>query len=199
MAARDLFLVRHGETEWSRNGRHTSLTDLSLLADGRRRAELLGRRLAGERFDAAFTSPLQRARETAAAAGFPDASVEPLLSEWDYGEYEGLTTAQIHESRPDWNLWRDGCPGGESPAAVLDRARRCLERVFELPDARAVIAFSHGHFSRALAIAFLDWPAATGAGLALDTAAISVLRRSDGGRLLQLWNSLEHLPGELRS
>lgn len=199
MAARDLFLVRHGETEWSRAGRHTSRTDLPLLPDGVRRAELLRVRLAGERFDAAFTSPLQRARETARLAGFSEATVEPLLTEWDYGEYEGVTTAQVRETRPDWDLWRDGCLGGESPAAVLDRARRCLERVFQPQQAGAVIAFSHGHFIRALAVAFLDWPAATGAGLALDTAAVSVLRSSERGRLLQLWNSLEHLPGELRA
>lgn len=198
MADTDLFLVRHGETEWSRDRRHTSRTDLPLLPAGLERAEHLRRRLAGERFGAAFTSPLRRARETARLAGFPEATVEPLLREWDYGEYEGVTSAQVRQSRPQWDLWRDGCPGGESPQAVLERARHCLQRLLDAASEGAVIAFSHGHFIRALALAFLDWPAPSGAGLALDTAAVCVLRSSDRDRLLQLWNSLEHLPGEVR-
>jgi broad specificity phosphatase PhoE len=121
--------------------------------------------------------------------------VEPLLKEWDYGEYEGITTVQIHARRPDWNLWRDGCPGGESVGQVRHRAELFLER--GLANASGpVIAFSHGHFLRILALVFLDLPDGAGERLSLETASVSVLREGERGRLLQLWNDIGHLPGE---
>src|SRR5205807_4736011 len=122
--------------------------------------------------------PLQRARRTAELAGYPDPVPEPLLMEWDYGDYEGITSREIHAQDPDWDLWRDGCPGGESVEDVRGRAARFLQLLEEQPP-RAVIVFSHGHFLRMLAIVFLDLPLPAGARLNLDTAAISVLRESN--------------------
>ena len=159
---------------------------------GEARAGSLGQRLQGIPFDAAFSSPLRRARDTARLAGFPDAVLTDLLREWDYGDYEGLTSVQIHETVPSWDLWAGGCPGGETPTEVIARARRFLD---QLPAAATrVIAFSHGHFIRAIALAFLGLPAAAGARLALDTAALSVLRAGDRGGVVQLWNDVGHLP-----
>lgn len=114
--------------------------------------------------------------------------------EWNYGDYEGITSSAIHAQRPDWDLWRDGCPGGDSPTNVRDRAARFIEELRDRAPA-AVIAFSHGHFLRMLAIVFLDLPLPAGGRLNLDTAAISVLRENDRGQLLQLWNDTGHLPG----
>ena len=189
----DLFTVRHGETEWSQTGRHTGLTDIPLLPEGEERARSLRARLAGERFAAVYSSPLQRATRTAELAGFPDPAADPLLVEWDYGDYEGITTKQIRERRPDWDLWRDGCPGGESIEAVRTRAARFLEKLDGLAEGN-VLAFSHGHFLRVLALVFLDLPDGAGARLSLETAAVSVLRRGDEGRTLELWNDTGHLP-----
>ena len=145
-----LTVVRHGETQWSLAGRHTGCrTDLPLTDAGRAAAAALAPRLAGTTFALVLTSPLQRARTTAALAGFPDAIVDADLAEWDYGDDEGLTRAEILERSPGWSLWRDGCPGGESPDAVAARLDRVVARV------RAVegdaIAFAHGHSLRSLA------------------------------------------------
>jgi probable phosphoglycerate mutase len=140
-----------------------------------------------------YSSPLKRARLTARLAGFPEPAVTPLLMEWDYGDYEGVTTHEIREKRPDWDLWRDGCPGGESPEQVLGRARAFIAEALRRPG--NVIAFSHGHFLRAIAIAFLDLQAAAGNRLGLDTAALSILRAGERGHLLELWNDTGHLPG----
>lgn len=125
---------------------------------------------------------------TAQLAGFPSPTRTPLLSEFDYGEYEGRTTKEILAQRPDWQLWRDGCPGGESPQQVLDRARRFLAEATSHAE-RAVLAFSHGHMIRALAIAFLELPLEYAARLNLETAALSILRAGERGNVLQLWNS----------
>jgi broad specificity phosphatase PhoE len=119
---------------------------------------------------------------------------EPLLVEWDYGDYDGITTSQIREQRPDWDLWRDGCPNGESVQQVRGRARRFLEKLDGVSEGR-VISFSHGHFLRVLALVFLDLPDYAGARLNLETAALSVLRWGEQGRLLELWNDTGHLPG----
>jgi broad specificity phosphatase PhoE len=191
----DVFTVRHGETEWSKAGRHTGLTDIPLLPEGEARALSLGPRLAGERFVRAYSSPLQRALQTARLAGFTGPIPEPLLVEWNYGDYEGITSKEIRLQRPDWDLWRDGCPNGETIAEVRARATRFLEKLADLAEG-AVILFSHGHFLRVLALQFLDLPDAAGARLNLETAAVSVLRREGQGGLLELWNDTGHLPGQ---
>lgn len=130
---------------------------------------------------------------TAELAGFPDPIPEPLIVEWDYGDYDGITSKQIHEQRPDWDLWHDGCPNGESVDQVRARASRFLAKLDDLAEGD-VIVFSHGHFLRVLALVFLDLPDSAGARLNLDTAALSVLRRDAGKASLQLWNDTGHLP-----
>jgi probable phosphoglycerate mutase len=131
---------------------------------------------------------MQRAQRTAALAGFPDYHVTKLLQEYDYGEYEGITTAEIKKARPDWELFRDGCPGGEAPAQVYERARRFVELVEERREG-TVIAFAHGHILRTVAAAWLHEPVLLAARLSLDTAALCLLREGDRGRVMQLWNS----------
>ena len=182
----DLYLVRHGATEWSGNGRHTSRTDLPLLPEGRDAAARVGERLAPLRFTAAFSSDMSRATETAALAGFPDAQATPLLREFDYGEYEGVTTEDITRRRPGWSIYRDGCPGGETPAQVYARAQAFIRLLDGLGG--DVVAFSHGHVLRALACAWTGLPITAGARFALDTATISILRDGDRGRVVQEWN-----------
>jgi broad specificity phosphatase PhoE len=181
----DLYLVRHGATEWSESGRHTARTDLPLTPEGEEEARQLGRRLAHLSVTAVFTSDLQRARRTAELAGFPDARVTPLLREYDYGDYEGLTTVEIRRARQGWELFHDGCPGGETPEQVYARAAAFLEL---LPEEGTVLAFSHGHFLRALATAWTDLGIRVATRLALDTGSISMLRDGDHGRVVQRWN-----------
>lgn len=186
-AMNELWVVRHGETEWSRAARHTSTTDLPLLPAGEVVARTLFARLAGDPFDLVLTSPRLRARQTAALAGFPDALVEPDLAEWDYGAYEGLTTPQIHESAPGWTVWTHGGLGGESPAEVTLRLDRVIER------ARAtggrVLCFSHGHALRALAARWMGQPITLGRSFALDTATVSVLGYDRTTPVVVRWNS----------
>lgn len=180
-------VVRHGETEWSASGRHTSHTDLDLTEEGRRRARGLAPVLAAGQFSRVLTSPLKRARETCEIAGFGDrAEVRDELHEWDYGEYEGLTTPEIRSRRPDWSLWRDGCPGGESPDQVGARADRVLAE-FEHVDGD-VLAFAHGHILRVLAARWVEWPVAGGARLALSAGAISVFGYERETHVLTRWN-----------
>lgn len=169
-----LWLVRHGETEWSAAGKHTGGTDVPLTDEGRAAAEHLVTTLASHDFALVLTSPMARARDTCTLAGLGErAEVDPDLREWDYGDYEGLTTAAIRESRPAWNVFADGCPGGESPAQVAARADRVIARVRGI-DGDA-IAFSHGHLLRVLAARWVGLPPQAGAHLALATASISVL------------------------
>ena len=186
MGSLDLYLARHGETEWSKSGRHTGRTDLPLLPEGEARAAQLRPRLQGIRFHRVYTSPLVRARRTAELAGFPDATPDDLLLEYDYGEYEGLTSAQIHESRPGWELYRDGCPGGETPSQVYERARRFIAEAER--DQGAVLAFAHGHILRAIGAAFLEQPVVFAARLWLDTAALSFVQDGAKGRIVGFWN-----------
>jgi probable phosphoglycerate mutase len=183
-----VFCIRHGETEWSLNGRHTGVTDIPLTDNGRRLAERLRPALARERFDLVLVSPLQRARETCALAGLADqAVVEPGLMEWNYGDYEGLTPAQIRQSRPDWLVFRDGCPGGETPEQVGARADQVIAR------ARAasgdVALFAHGHILRVLGARWIGLEPSGGARLLLDTGTICVLGYYREAPAIHEWNA----------
>jgi broad specificity phosphatase PhoE len=185
--AREIVLVRHAETEWSRDGRHTGRIDIPLTERGRAAAKTLPERLRSWRFELVLVSPSRRARETCELAGL-DARAQPReeLLEWDYGDYEGLTTAQIREHQPDWNLWRDGCPGGESAADVGARADRAIAEASAVEGAVAV--FSHGHTLRVLGARWIELPPADGARLGLSTGAISVLGYERATAVLDRWN-----------
>jgi broad specificity phosphatase PhoE len=187
-----LWLVRHGETEWSASGRHTSHTDVPLTARGRARATDLRARLAGIEFDLVLSSPLGRARETCALAGFGErAQIAEDLREWDYGSGEGLTTAQIREISPGWTVWSGDLPGSEPAAAVGARADRVIARA---RDGRRTLAFSHGHVSRVIGARWIDLPVSGGARLQLDTAAVSVLGWERDCPVLHRWNDTGPLP-----
>jgi broad specificity phosphatase PhoE len=182
-----LFIVRHGETEWSRSGQHTGRTDLPLTDHGIEQGEVVGRKLAGESFELVLCSPLTRARETCRLAGFADAAeIDANLREWDYGEYEGLTTPQIREQRPGWWLWRDGCPGGESPDEVGARLDRVLERFAGVDG--DVLAFAHGHSLRVLTARWLGFEAADGAHFQLAAAAVGVLGHERDAATIDRWS-----------
>jgi broad specificity phosphatase PhoE len=186
-AEREVVLVRHAETEWTISGRHTGRTDLPLTDGGRAAARLLTERLRAWRFGLVLVSPLRRARETCELAGLGGvARVCGDLREWDYGEYEGLTTAEIHASRPDWNLWRDGCPGGESAADVGERADRVIAETASAE--HPVAAFSHGHMLRVLGARWIALDPAEGARLGLSTGAICVLGHERQTAILSRWN-----------
>ncbi|MDA8288014.1 MAG: histidine phosphatase family protein [Actinomycetota bacterium] len=187
-----LWLVRHGSTEWSRSGRHTGRTDIDLDATGREQAKALGERLAEQDFAVVLTSPLKRARQTCELAGLGDvAEVDEQLAEWDYGDYEGRTTAEIRTTRPGWQLFRDGCPHGEVAAAVGARADRVLERLARDPRCRGAeaVCFSHGHLLRVLAARWLGLPPEDAQLVALDTASISILGYEHEWRVVERWNS----------
>jgi broad specificity phosphatase PhoE len=187
----EIVLVRHGETEWSRSGQHTSRTDLPLIEEGRERAEALAPLLARWDFSLVLTSPLRRARETCELAGFADRAVIcEDLREWDYGDYEGLTTPQIRERRPDWSLWRDGCPNGEQPDEVGARADRGLERLRS--GGGNALAFAHGHIFRVIAARWIELPASGGGRLALRAGAMCVIGFERDTQVIQLWNDAPH-------
>lgn len=188
----ELWLVRHGETEWSAAGRHTGHTDIPLTETGRVAAQQLRARLAGTTFVRVLTSPLARARETCALAGFGDISESvPDLREWDYGDDEGLTTAAIREQRPGWTVW-NGPQGGESVEAIGLRADRLIADV--LRSEGRVLAFSHGHLSRVLGARWIGLAATHGAHLRLDTAAICILGWERETPVLKLWNDTAGSP-----
>jgi probable phosphoglycerate mutase len=184
----EVVLARHGETEWSRAKRHTGRTDVPLTQEGRAQAEALAPRLAGRDFALVLSSPLSRALDTCRLAGLGDrAETDADLEEWDYGEYDGITSVEIRESRPDWSLWRDGCPNGESPAEVGARADRVLARLAEL-DGDAIL-FAHGHVLRVLAARWLELEPVDGSKLALDVATLSVLgHEHETSRVIRAWN-----------
>jgi probable phosphoglycerate mutase len=188
-----VYLARHGETAWTLSGQHTGLTDLPLTKRGEQDACRLGERLRGLTFTEVLTSPLQRARRTGELAGFPTAEVDPELVEWDYGRYEGLKTADIHKARPDWELFRDGCPGGESPAAVGARADRVIGRLRATPG--DVLLFSSGHFLRVLAARWVGLDADAGRRLFLGTSALSVMGYEHNATqpVIRLWNDVRHV------
>jgi broad specificity phosphatase PhoE len=189
-----LYLARHGETAWSLSGQHTGLTDLPLTERGQRNARQLGERLKGLTFARVFTSPLQRAARTCELAGFGGAAeVEPGLLEWDYGKYEGRTTADIHRERPGWYIFRDGCPGGESPEQVGGRADRVVSRVRAVQG--DVLLFSSGHFLRVLAARWLGLPPGAGRYFLLSTASLSALgyEHNRSQPAIRLWDDTRHV------
>jgi len=186
-----LVVVRHGATEWSENGRHTSTTDLPLLPEGRERASELRRAFARTTFARVLCSPLLRARETCELAGFGDRmEICPDLTEWNYGDYEGLTSPQIHERDPDWNLWRDGCPGGESPAEMATRVDKVIAlAVGSAENVGDTIAFAHGHVLRVLTARWVDLEARGGERFALAPAGIAKLGHEHATRVIERWNT----------
>lgn len=189
-----VYLARHGETAWSISGQHTGLTDIPLTKRGEKNARSLGRRLAGIEFAHVFYSPLERARRTCELAGFMDgAKMDRDLVEWDYGAYEGKTSDEIHAQRPDWKLFRDGCPGGESVAQVGARADRVVARVRALDS--NVLLFSSGHFLRVLAARWCGLDASAGCYLFLSTASLSVVGYEHGkdDPVVRLWNDDRHV------
>jgi broad specificity phosphatase PhoE len=187
MAAAEVVLVRHGETDWSRSGRHTGVTDLPLTSEGRRQAEALRERLAGRRFALVLSSPLSRALDTCRLAGLGESvQLRDDLREWDYGEYEGKTTAEIRQSSPGWYLFDDGCPGGEDAAAVGARVDRVIAEARSCGGDAAL--FGHGHCLRVLAARWLELPAARGGSFGLSTATLSVLGYEHSRPAFRLWN-----------
>jgi broad specificity phosphatase PhoE len=184
--ADEVWLLRHAETEWSRTGKHTGRTDIPLTDKGREVASSLRARLQGHGFALVLCSPLSRARETAQLAGLEPSALNDDLLEWDYGEYEGLTTPEIREHRPDWYLWRDGAPGGESPDDVAARCDRAIAELRSVEGDVAVVA--HGHILRALAARWVDAPVALGGNLHLGTGSISVLAYEREVAVISRWN-----------
>jgi broad specificity phosphatase PhoE len=183
----ELCLIRHGETEWSSSGRHTGRTEIPLTSAGEKHAAWLSTRLGAIKFTHVFTSPRGRAMRTCELAGLSaTAVIEPDLAEWDYGDYEGLRTAEILKARSGWNLFLDGCPNGESPLQVSERADRLLGRLRALDG--NVALFSHGHFGRVLGTRWVGLPVADADRLQLDTASLSILGEEHGIAVIKLWN-----------
>lgn len=184
----ELWLVRHGETEWAASGRHTSRTDVELTDRGREQAGALAEALRGVDFGLVLSSPRIRALDTARLSGFADrVTVDPDLAEWDYGRYEGLTTEEIRRDVPGWTIWTGGAPGGESEAEVAARADRVIARALSTGIQRAIL-FSHGHMLRVVAARWLGQDASCGGWFALEVATISVLGWEHGGRVIDRWN-----------
>jgi broad specificity phosphatase PhoE len=186
-ALQEIWLVRHAETEWSRSGRHTGRTDVPLTDPGRERARELGARLRDRSFSLVLTSPLARARDTADLAGLGARSqVREDLLEWDYGEYEGITTREIRETRPEWYLWTDGVPGGETAEEVGARCDRIVEEILGVDGDVAI--FAHGHILRALGARWVEEPVSFGGRLYLTTGSLSTLGFEREVRVIRLWN-----------
>lgn len=187
-----IWLFRHGETDWSKTGKHTGRTDLRLNRDGETRARAIGRRLAGRPFALVLSSPLIRAVETCRLAGYEDGAVlDDDLMEWDYGDYEGRRTVDIQEERPGWVIWRDGVPGGETVEEIGERAGRVIARA--VAAGGDVALFSHGHMLRILAARWLRLPPADGEFFTLGTATVSVLGFEHDYRVIVRWNQNSHL------
>ncbi|WP_438479555.1 histidine phosphatase family protein [Oleiharenicola lentus] len=185
----ELYYVRHGETAWSLTGQHTGKTDLPLTPHGEVEARTLHGLLEGVTFDQVFTSPRQRARRTAELAGFDHAVTEPDLAEWDYGDYDGLRMSEIRAQRPTWDIYVDGCPGGESPEQIVARADRLVARWSK--SSGRIAAFSHGHFGRVLAARWIGLPLSAAKHFAVNTASYGILDRDpsrDGRARIVQWN-----------
>ncbi|BCY07916.1 histidine phosphatase family protein [Actinoplanes sp. L3-i22] len=184
----EIVLIRHGQTEWSANGRHTSFTDLELTAEGEAQARRAGERLGGRKFAAVLASPRKRALRTAELAGLTVTEVTEDLAEWNYGEYEGITTKQIRVDRPDWSLWADGCPGGESPEQIGARLDRVLDRARAVGGDVALVG--HGHSLRVTGARWIGLPPSAGGLLKLDTATVSVLGfEHEVDPVISAWNA----------
>ena len=181
-----LFLLRHGETAWSKSGQHTGSTDIELTENGRAQAKLAGQVLGDLNLDhpVVYSSPRQRALDTAELAGLSVNEISPLLAEWDYGEYEGVTTKQIRETSPDWLVWTDGCPGGESVAQVSERADRAIVMALEQMESRDVVFVSHGHFSRSVITRWVELPLVEGSRFGMRTASVAMCGFEHGIRQL---------------
>jgi probable phosphoglycerate mutase len=188
VARPELWICRHGETDWSRDGRHTSHTDLLLTPAGVDESRRLIAALADLSFDLVLTSPLRRASDTADLLGYADARREPALAEWHYGDYEGMTTPEIREQVPDWTVWTHPCPGGETAGQVAARADRVIDRVLSEATERALV-FSHGHLLRALAARWIGEEVAFGRRLVLATGTLSVLGWERDIRAVARWNA----------
>ncbi|NYF58958.1 histidine phosphatase family protein [Micromonospora purpureochromogenes] len=184
----EILLVRHGETTWSASRRHTSYTDLELTPDGERQSRALAGVLVGRRFVRVLSSPRARARTTAQLAGLTVDELDEDLAEWNYGEYEGRTTVDIHSDDPRWNIWTDGCPGGETPAQIGERIDRLLDRVTPLLDRGSVALVGHAHSLRVVGARWIGLPPSGGGKLRLDTATVSVLGYEHGRRVILRWN-----------
>ncbi|WP_117212367.1 histidine phosphatase family protein [Allorhizocola rhizosphaerae] len=185
---REIVLIRHGQTEWSASGRHTSYTDLDLTVEGERQAAHLGDRLAGRAFAAVLSSPLKRAVRTAELAGLTVTATDDDLLEWNYGAYEGRTTVEIRQERPGWSVWREDCPGGETSAQVGERADRVLERVAVMLPSGDVALVGHAHMLRVLTARWLGLPATGGELFRLETGTLSVLGYERETQVLLRWN-----------
>ena len=186
---KEIYLIRHGETKWARDGKHTSFTDLHLTEIGQKEAAFLGKRIYSIKFSHIFSSPLKRAIETSKICGF-NAQIDKDLVEWNYGAYEGLTSVEIHKTNPEWNIFFHGAPSGESIEAVINRADRFLKKIEHLEGKIAV--FSSGHFCRTLAIRWLEMPLKRGRHFSLATASLSILAYEHTKRALKLWNDISH-------
>ena len=190
----EIYLARHGETAWTLSHQHTGRSDIPLTERGERNARSLGERLRGMVFAKVLVSPLQRARRTAELAGFGSvAEIDPDLAEWDYGRYDGKTSAEIHKERPDWSLFRDGCPGGESVEAVGARADRVVAKLRAIDG--QVLLFGHGHFFRVVTARWLGLPPSDGRLYFLSTASLSQLgyEHSRDEPVIRLWNDDRHV------
>jgi broad specificity phosphatase PhoE len=189
MPSQQIYLIRHGETEWSLSGQHTGITDIPLTENGRKVAKLLQPVLAKETFALVLTSPLERARETCELAGLGErAEIDSDLMEWNYGQYEGLTPKQIHAQAPEWMLFNDGCPGGESPEQVGARVDLVIARVRAVEG--HVALFAHGHVFRVFAARWLGLPATAGCHFLLDTATLNILGYYRGIPAVKRWNAM---------
>jgi broad specificity phosphatase PhoE len=185
----EIVLIRHGQTEWSAAGRHTSYTDLDLTAEGERQAQEAGRRLRGRTFAAVISSPRRRALRTAELAGLTVTETTEDLAEWNYGKYEGITSATIHETDPDWSLWTDGAPGGETPAEVGARLDRVLGKARRFLEQGDVALIAHGHSLRVAGARWIELPASGGGKLKLGTATLSTLGYEHGNPVIDSWNA----------
>jgi broad specificity phosphatase PhoE len=190
----EIYLARHGETAWTLTGQHTGKTDIPLTDRGERNARNLGERLRGETFAKILVSPLQRARRTCELAGFgARAEIDPDLMEWDYGRYEGMRTVDIRKEQPNWHLFRDGCPDGESVAAISARADRVVNRLRAIDD--RILLFGHSHFLRVLTARWLGLSADNSRHFLLSTASLSILGYEHGPHepVIRLWNDTDHV------